>query len=90
MDRVAVKSVQQVTHKRQTSNKFLNLTKVIKEMFFSTKERRLFLFILNFVDCIYKLLNVQMSINPFGERHSTRMTDNLLYGCLVYMSLRKH
>ena len=76
----------QATNKQQNSQ----FNKVIKEMFFSTKERHLFLFILNFVDCIYKLLNVQMSINPFGERHSTGMSYNLFNCSLGNVGFRKH
>ena len=90
MDRVAVKSVKQVTHKRQTSNKIFSLIKILKEVFSLQKESISFFLFLNFVDCIYKLLNVQMNVDFFGERHSTGMAYNLFNRSLVNLCFRKH
>ena len=46
--------------------------------------------LLNLVDCLHQGFNIQVGVNTFGERHGTRVSDNLLNHGLIHMRFCQH
>ena len=48
---------------------------------------RLFHLLLDLVDCLHQRFNIQVGVDTFGERHGTRVSNNLLVVSIFFHTL---